>query len=132
MLPAVRGAFWQNLDAARWFSESAQQWAIGEWRRRRQSALFTVECDLRDPLSWPRIDDQFWNRSVAVFSDSPHADRPYVGVYRGIGHSFLGAVLHVVHFGGWGSTSCIGPTNIWEMFELCEEFQEPPGRFDDE
>lgn len=132
LLVVARERMWRSFEARRWFEESAARWAVGEFFRRRRRMLCWVPPDLSRPESWPLVDEQWWEKSVAVFSNGSHTDRPTVGVYQGVRPGFLGYSVVIAHFGTWGSTTHIGPGGVYEMFELPEAFTEPPGRYDDD
>ncbi len=135
-LAAVRRRVWVDHRAARWFSDSAEAWAAQELllyrARQREERLFYPDIDLSDRLRWDAINAEWWGRTIVVCSDGNFDDKPNVGVFSRIGPGMLGASLHLMHIGCHGSTTCIDPRNVWEMFELPECFREPKGRWDED
>lgn len=136
MLAAVRRRVWVDYKAARWFSDSAEAWARQELlayrARQRQERLFYLDTDLSDSVRWPAINAEWAGRSVVICSDGSFDGKPNVGVFSHIGSGWLGITLHLMQIGSHGSTTCIDPRNVWEMFELPECFREPKGRWDDD
>ncbi len=136
MLAAVRRRVWVDYGAARWFSDSAEAWAAKEvlvYRaREREERLFYPDIDLSDPGRWEAVSAEWSGRSVVICSDGSFDAKPNVGVFGHIGRGFFGTVLHLMQFGAHGTTTCIDPRNVWEMFELPECFSEPKGRWDDD
>lgn len=136
MLAAVRRRVWVDYGAAEWFIESAETWAAQHLltyrAEQREGRLFYQEIDLSHRQHWDAINRAWWGRTVAVFSDGAMDDRANVGVYNHIGPGFMGPCLHLSQIGSHGTTTCIDPRNVWEMFELPECFTEPKGRWDED
>lgn len=132
-LAAVRKHLWQSHDASEWFIMSAEKWAEREAVARWGRGLFWMDCHLgADRHQWEKFTDQWWGKSVAVLSDGSYDPRPSVGICFGVRPGMLGAAVCIARFGTHGSTLHVSPLGMWDIFELCEDFQEPPGRYEDE
>lgn len=137
LLKAVRRRLWDSDDAARWFTDSALHWAMVEAMLRPSRTLFWTECHIaRDESYWPverrRFTEQWFGLSVCVLSDGNFEGVPYVGVCLGVQKGMLGAAVCIAQFGTHGSTTHVSPRGMYDIFELCEDFREPPGRWDDD